>query len=61
MEEQFFDCPFCFTRVSVLVDTSVKDQTYVEDCERCCNPVEIHVKCDQGRDVLSLDVEMIGH
>jgi len=25
----------------MLFDTSVKNQKYIEDCEVCCNPIEI--------------------
>jgi len=25
----------------MVLDTSVQRQTYVEDCEVCCNPIEI--------------------
>ena len=25
----------------MVLDTSVKEQTYVEDCEVCCQPVEV--------------------
>ena len=25
----------------MVLDTSVRRQTYVEDCEVCCNPIEI--------------------
>jgi hypothetical protein len=25
----------------MLLDTSVSKQTYIEDCEICCNPIEI--------------------
>ena len=25
----------------MLLDTSVHRQTYVEDCEVCCNPIEV--------------------
>jgi hypothetical protein len=32
----------------VLVDTSVPDQEYVEDCEVCCNPITIHVCAGHG-------------
>lgn len=40
--EKFFTCPYCFQRVSMLLDTSVSgEQTYIEDCEVCCNPIEI--------------------
>lgn len=26
----------------MVLDTSVRRQTYIEDCEVCCNPIEIH-------------------
>jgi hypothetical protein len=26
----------------MVLDLSVRSQTYVEDCEVCCNPIEIH-------------------
>jgi len=25
----------------MVLDTSVKTQTYVEDCEVCCNPIQV--------------------
>ncbi|MEC7262241.1 MAG: CPXCG motif-containing cysteine-rich protein [Bacteroidota bacterium] len=41
MYEHFFQCPYCWEEISFLLDASVSDQTYVEDCEVCCNPIEI--------------------
>jgi hypothetical protein len=43
MEEQFFQCPYCWQSISVLLDSSVAEQTFVEDCEVCCQPIEITV------------------
>lgn len=43
MLEHFFQCPYCWEDISMLLDTSVPRQTYVEDCEICCNPIEISV------------------
>jgi len=31
MYEHFFQCPFCWEEISMLLDTSVTKQTYVED------------------------------
>jgi hypothetical protein len=28
-------------QISMVLDLSVSKQTYVEDCEVCCNPIEI--------------------
>ena len=39
--EHFFTCPYCAEQISVVVDTSVQSQTYVEDCEVCCRPIKI--------------------
>ncbi|NQY07535.1 MAG: CPXCG motif-containing cysteine-rich protein [Flavobacteriaceae bacterium] len=48
MEEHFFQCPYCWEEISMLLDTSVST-TYIEDCEICCNPIEITTSFeDQG-------------
>ena len=31
----------------MVIDPSVEDQTYVEDCEVCCRPIEIHYTCEE--------------
>ena len=41
MFEHFFQCPYCWEEISMLLDSSITNQTYVEDCEVCCNPIEI--------------------
>jgi len=42
MFEHFFQCPYCWEEISMLLDSSISNQTYVEDCEVCCNPIEIN-------------------
>jgi hypothetical protein len=39
--EHFFICPYCGEQISMIVDLSVPRQTYIEDCEVCCKPIEI--------------------
>lgn len=46
MYEHFFQCPHCWEEISMLLDTSVRHQKYIEDCEICCNPIEIKVAFD---------------
>lgn len=41
MYEHFFQCPYCWEEISMLLDSSIIKQTYVEDCEVCCNPIEL--------------------
>ena len=46
MNEQFFQCPHCWEEISMLIDVSIMNQTYIEDCEVCCNPIQISVVTD---------------
>jgi len=39
--EHFFTCPYCWQMISMVLDASVSEQTYVEDCEVCCQPIEV--------------------
>jgi transcription elongation factor Elf1 len=39
--EHFFQCPHCWEEISMILDTSIRNQTYIEDCEVCCNPIEL--------------------
>ena len=48
MEEYFFQCPYCWEQISMLFDSSIKHQIYIEDCEVCCNPIEIKVSFQKG-------------
>jgi hypothetical protein len=42
--EYFFTCPYCWQEISFVIDTSQPKQEYVEDCEVCCNPINIKVE-----------------
>lgn len=48
MEEHFFQCPYCWEEISMLLDASVRAQTYIEDCEVCCNPIEVTSVFEEG-------------
>ncbi len=37
-------CPYCAEPISVLVDASVGDQAYIEDCSVCCQPMQVTVQ-----------------
>ena len=39
--EHFFTCPYCWQEISMVLDVSEPHQTYVEDCEVCCKPIEV--------------------
>lgn len=46
--EHFFECPHCWSRISMLLDLSRGGQRYVEDCEVCCRPILIAYEASGG-------------
>jgi hypothetical protein len=55
MEEHYFQCPYCWQDISMLFDSSIGMQKYIEDCEVCCNPIEIIVVYENS-ELVSLEV-----
>ena len=48
MIEHFFHCPYCLAEISMLIDSSISSQKYIEDCEVCCNPIELKTEIEEG-------------
>lgn len=59
MIEHYFTCPHCWEEQLKLVDPSVPEQSFIEDCEVCCNPIEFIVSISHGQ-VMSFSAEAIG-
>ncbi|QCX39368.1 CPXCG motif-containing cysteine-rich protein [Aureibaculum algae] len=60
MFEHFFQCPYCWEEISMLLDRSITNTTYIEDCEVCCRPIEVHVRFDTALNLESfsaVDIE----
>ncbi len=36
-------CPYCSESISLLIDTSIQHQQYIEDCEVCCRPITVNI------------------
>ena len=58
MEEYFFQCTYCWEQISMLVDLSQNFQNYIEDCEICCNPIQISVSTEH-REITNFQAESI--
>ncbi len=58
MDEHFFQCPYCWEQISMLIDTSQRQQSYIEDCEICCNPIQLSV-ATENQEIISFQVENI--
>ena len=37
-------CPYCGESITLLIDETIKNQEYIEDCEVCCSPIIIQVE-----------------
>jgi len=46
--EHYFQCPYCLAEISMLLDPSIPEQNYIEDCEVCCNPIQISYQIRDG-------------
>lgn len=44
MVENVFTCPYCWQEISMLLDNSISKQNYIEDCEVCCNPIQVCIQ-----------------
>ena len=39
--ERRVSCPFCAESMHILLDLSAGDQSYIEDCQVCCQPMQV--------------------
>jgi hypothetical protein len=44
LEESTIMCPYCGESFTVVLDCSADEQDYIEDCEVCCKPIEMHLR-----------------
>ena len=53
LKERTIQCPYCGENISVLLDCSVPQQNYSEDCQVCCRPInfDVAVAADSSVDV----------
>lgn len=42
------DCPYCGEAIELVVDPSLTEQEYIEDCEVCCRPINLVVLVDEN-------------
>lgn len=44
-------CPYCNEPIEILIDPSLPNQSYIEDCQVCCRPITLDVEIDDDGDV----------
>ena len=47
-DERNIICPYCWEQIGVVLDISVTEQEYVEDCFVCCRPIVIRYRAESG-------------
>jgi hypothetical protein len=58
MIEHYFDCPHCWENQLKMIDPSVYNQSFIEDCEVCCNPLEFKLEIHDNN-LISFSVNSI--
>lgn len=46
--EKHFSCPYCGETISMLLEELHGSQSYIEDCEVCCRPIQIRFQVEGG-------------
>ncbi|SCA58371.1 Uncharacterized protein AB751O23_AA_00400 [Chlamydiales bacterium SCGC AB-751-O23] len=46
--EYFFNCPHCWQNISFVFDLTSASQKYIEDCEVCCQAIEVEYVLEKG-------------
>ncbi|HET6432941.1 CPXCG motif-containing cysteine-rich protein [Dyella sp.] len=39
-------CPYCGEPIEILIEPAEDSQSYVEDCQVCCRPIQVAVQVD---------------
>jgi len=57
--EHTFMCPHCGSEINMILEQFYPEQEYIEDCEVCCNPINIHYKF-QGEQLVIFEANTLG-
>ena len=52
LNERSIGCPYCGETILVLIDDSLPEQNYIEDCQVCCRPIVFDVTVAPGGETL---------
>lgn len=55
LQEWSVQCPYCGEENVLLIDPSIDEQDYEEDCQVCCQPMRVRVSISNG-EVVMVDV-----
>jgi len=56
IETHLVSCPYCGEGFETNIDCSAGDQSYIEDCYVCCQPIEFSIQVNSNGDLSSIEV-----
>ena len=51
IETRKIERPYCGELIELLIDLSVFEQSYIEDCQVCCRPIQLEVVVSAEEDI----------
>ncbi len=57
LEEVAIQCPHCGETITLTLDLSEGDQSYVEDCSVCCAPILVNFSVDEDGGLTDISVD----
>lgn len=57
LEEVSVGCPYCGEGITLVVDCSAGNQSYIEDCSVCCQPIAVYVNVGPSGELMDVDVQ----
>ena len=43
LDTHHIQCPYCGESIQLVIDCTIPDQAYIEDCFVCCRPINVSV------------------
>tara|TARA_X000001036_G_scaffold430960_2_gene464483 strand:- start:288 stop:521 length:234 start_codon:yes stop_codon:yes gene_type:complete len=51
LKNQEIQCPYCGEYITIFIDCSIENQSYIEDCQVCCRPINLIISVGFDGDV----------
>jgi len=60
LSEETIGCPYCGETISIRVDHSHDEQEYIEDCQVCCQPIELAGEMEESGELARVTATRAG-
>ena len=51
LENEHISCPYCGETIEIIIDCSIPEQVYIEDCEVCCRPISLLIYVSDSNNI----------